>query len=258
MNFRRDGVASRYAVQRVCSATADADAGAEGVAGSAADAGAGLGLGLGLEAGVVAVAVEACFGVLGPAIMCFLFSERDCASCMIVGSSRRRVQFHTRGTPGPTHHCSPGSQYFAFGTARLSVSVSASKQRETFQGRVIMHRVARSLATARCTKITSAARLAARSLRSASVVRPPARPAAAVGALGAPSCRTIHVRVPLPYKIEDGLGDFLSPEALKVIAEDYQQGLLDRLNEQIKGALFCLGGDGRLLASSLRHSSAHI
>ena len=75
MNFRRDGVASRYAVQRVYSATADADAGAEGVAGSAADAGAGLGLGL--EAGVVAVAVEACFGVLGPAIMCFLFSERD-------------------------------------------------------------------------------------------------------------------------------------------------------------------------------------
>lgn len=31
------------------------------------------------------------------------------------------------------------------------------------------------------------------------------------------------------------MGDFLSPEALKVIAEDYQQGLLDRLNEQIKG-----------------------
>jgi len=71
-----------------------------------------------------------------------------------------------------------------------------------------------------------------------------------VGAFGAPSCRTIHVRVPLPYKIEDGLGDFLSPEALKVIAEDYQQGLLDRLNEQIKGALFCLGGNGRLLAFS--------
>lgn len=63
-----------------------------------------------------------------------------------------------------------------------------------------------------------------------------------MGAFGAPSsCRTIHVRVPLPYKIENGLGDFLSPEALKVIAEDYQQGLLDRLNEQIKGALFLPG-----------------
>jgi Fe-Mn family superoxide dismutase len=32
------------------------------------------------------------------------------------------------------------------------------------------------------------------------------------------------------------MGDFLSPAALKVIAEDYQQGLLDRLNEQIKGS----------------------
>lgn len=31
------------------------------------------------------------------------------------------------------------------------------------------------------------------------------------------------------------MGDFLSPAALKVLAEDYQQGLLDRLNEQIKG-----------------------
>jgi hypothetical protein len=31
------------------------------------------------------------------------------------------------------------------------------------------------------------------------------------------------------------MGDFLPPAALKVIAEDYQQGLLDRLNEQIKG-----------------------
>jgi len=31
------------------------------------------------------------------------------------------------------------------------------------------------------------------------------------------------------------MGDFLPPPALKVIAEDYQQGLLDRLNEQIKG-----------------------
>jgi superoxide dismutase, Fe-Mn family len=45
----------------------------------------------------------------------------------------------------------------------------------------------------------------------------------------------IHVQVPLPYKIEDGMGDFLSPAALQVVAVDYQQGLLDRLNEQIKG-----------------------
>ena len=31
------------------------------------------------------------------------------------------------------------------------------------------------------------------------------------------------------------MGDFLPPAALKVIADEYQQGLLDRLNEQIKG-----------------------
>ena len=42
--------------------------------------------------------------------------------------------------------------------------------------------------------------------------------------------------MPLPYNVEDGMGDFLPPAALKLIAEDYQQGLLDRLNEQIKGA----------------------
>jgi superoxide dismutase, Fe-Mn family len=106
-----------------------------------------------------------------------------------------------------------------------------------------MHRVARSFSTtaaaARCPKMTSsAARLAAHSLRSvvahpaAAAVRPLARIA---GAGGAHPRRMIHVRVPLPYKVEDGMGDFLSPEALRVIAVDYQQGLLDRLNEQIKG-----------------------
>ena len=35
--------------------------------------------------------------------------------------------------------------------------------------------------------------------------------------------------------IEDGLGKFLPPDALKVVAEDYQQGLLDRLNDAVKG-----------------------
>ena len=73
MSLRREGVASRYAVQRVCSATADADAG--GVAEWAADA---VGAGLALEARVVAV--EACFGVLGPAIMGFFPSQLDDSS----------------------------------------------------------------------------------------------------------------------------------------------------------------------------------
>ena len=110
----------------------------------------------------------------------------------------------------------------------------AVQQRKTFQLTppiIAMHRVARSFSTAaavRCPKMTSAARLAAHSLRSA-VVKPPA-------ATAGHSRRMIHVRVPLPYKIEDGMADFLTPAALKVVAVDYQQGLLDRLNEQIKGA----------------------
>ena len=153
--------------------------------------------------------------------------------------------FSIQGLPRvPLRTALRGPSICAFGTGasfrfRFRVTHNSGKLFKSVI--IIMHRVARSLATAGCTKTTSAARLAAHSLRSASVVRPPARPAAAVGAFGVPSCRTIHVRVPLPYKIEDGLGDFLSPEALKVIAEDYQQGLLDRLNEQIKGALFYPG-----------------
>ena len=93
-----------------------------------------------------------------------------------------------------------------------------------------MHRLARGLATAAgCSKTTSATatRLAGNWQRGA-VVRSTLPP-------WSTSRRAIHVRVPLPYKVEDGMGDFLSPAALKVIAEDYQQGLLDRLNEQIKG-----------------------
>jgi hypothetical protein len=39
------------------------------------------------------------------------------------------------------------------------------------------------------------------------------------------------------YQIEEGMGDFSTqPARLMVIAEDYEQDLLDRLIEQIKGA----------------------
>lgn len=31
------------------------------------------------------------------------------------------------------------------------------------------------------------------------------------------------------------MGDFLPPATLKMIAEDYQQGLLNRLNDEVKG-----------------------
>lgn len=47
--------------------------------------------------------------------------------------------------------------------------------------------------------------------------------------------RNLHTRTPLPYDIDNGLGDFLTPQALRMIAIDYQQGLLDRLNEQVAG-----------------------
>ncbi|EIN10327.1 hypothetical protein PUNSTDRAFT_50985 [Punctularia strigosozonata HHB-11173 SS5] len=50
-----------------------------------------------------------------------------------------------------------------------------------------------------------------------------------------PFVRRAHTRRELPYSISEGLGDFLSPEALQVIAVDYQEGLLQRLNEQVKG-----------------------
>ena len=98
----------------------------------------------------------------------------------------------------------------------------------------VMHRLAHGLAKAGSSS-TRAVRLAASPWRSTAA--PATSPALL---LPTASRRNIHVRVPLPYKIENGMGDFLPPAALKVIAEDYQQGLLDRLNEQIKGTFsFC-------------------
>src|ERR1700722_2391740 len=49
------------------------------------------------------------------------------------------------------------------------------------------------------------------------------------------SSSTIHHLRELKYSIEDGLGDFLPPAALKTVALDYQQGLLDRLNDEVRG-----------------------
>ncbi|KAG6328171.1 hypothetical protein ID866_10917 [Astraeus odoratus] len=48
--------------------------------------------------------------------------------------------------------------------------------------------------------------------------------------------RNLHTRKELPYKIEDGLGDFMSPRTLQMVAVEYQQGLLDRLNEYLRDA----------------------
>ncbi|KDQ64996.1 hypothetical protein JAAARDRAFT_167828 [Jaapia argillacea MUCL 33604] len=46
--------------------------------------------------------------------------------------------------------------------------------------------------------------------------------------------RHVHTRRKLPYPIDNGLGSFLSPEGLKTLAIDYQEGLLERLNDQVK------------------------
>ncbi|GAA5894370.1 uncharacterized protein JCM6883_003802 [Sporobolomyces salmoneus] len=46
--------------------------------------------------------------------------------------------------------------------------------------------------------------------------------------------RFVHHRVPLPYSLDSGLPEFLSPNALKTVAVDWQQGVLDRLNDLVR------------------------
>ncbi|KAF8138125.1 hypothetical protein EV363DRAFT_1155598 [Boletus edulis] len=46
--------------------------------------------------------------------------------------------------------------------------------------------------------------------------------------------RHVHTRKALPYKTEDGLGDFMSPQTLHMVAVEYQQGLLDRMNQECR------------------------
>ncbi|KAI5982278.1 hypothetical protein EDC04DRAFT_2844343 [Pisolithus marmoratus] len=46
--------------------------------------------------------------------------------------------------------------------------------------------------------------------------------------------RTLHTRKDPPYQIEGGLGNFMSPQTLKMVAVEYQKGLLDRLNEYLR------------------------
>ncbi|KAJ3892604.1 Manganese/iron superoxide dismutase [Lentinula edodes] len=50
-----------------------------------------------------------------------------------------------------------------------------------------------------------------------------------------PTTRALHTPKPLPYDPALGLGDFLPPPALHVVAVEYQKGLLDRLNEEVRG-----------------------
>ena len=48
---------------------------------------------------------------------------------------------------------------------------------------------------------------------------------------------SLHQRRALEYPLENGLGNFLTPEGLKTIAVDWQEGLLDRLNEEVRGMM---------------------
>ncbi|KAJ3819912.1 manganese superoxide dismutase [Lentinula raphanica] len=47
--------------------------------------------------------------------------------------------------------------------------------------------------------------------------------------------RTLHTVKGLPYDVNKGLGDFLPPDALRVVGLEYQKGLLDRLNDEVRG-----------------------
>ncbi|CAE6439320.1 unnamed protein product [Rhizoctonia solani] len=44
----------------------------------------------------------------------------------------------------------------------------------------------------------------------------------------------LHARRELEYPIDEGLGEFLTPQGLRTIAVDWQEGLLNRLNEEVK------------------------
>ncbi|TRM68499.1 Manganese/iron superoxide dismutase [Schizophyllum amplum] len=46
--------------------------------------------------------------------------------------------------------------------------------------------------------------------------------------------RALHTVRPLPYALEEGLGRFMPPQALKTVAVEYMEGLVDRLNNEIR------------------------
>ncbi|KAL1681276.1 Manganese/iron superoxide dismutase [Schizophyllum commune] len=51
---------------------------------------------------------------------------------------------------------------------------------------------------------------------------------------GVCSVRALHTVRPLPYAVEEGLGRFMPPQALKTVAVDYLGGLVERLNNEIR------------------------
>jgi Fe-Mn family superoxide dismutase len=47
--------------------------------------------------------------------------------------------------------------------------------------------------------------------------------------------RQLHMARNLHFDLDQGLGDFLTPEGCKLVAVEFQNGLLDRINELIPG-----------------------
>ncbi|CEQ39646.1 SPOSA6832_01205, partial [Sporobolomyces salmonicolor] len=75
-------------------------------------------------------------------------------------------------------------------------------------------------------------------LRPLPLLRSLPRPSASVASSFASSSsarRQLHQRVPLPYSLEQGIPGFLSPNALKTVAVDWQNGVLEHLNQLVKG-----------------------
>ncbi|GAA5827487.1 hypothetical protein JCM3770_005253 [Rhodotorula araucariae] len=73
------------------------------------------------------------------------------------------------------------------------------------------------------------------SLRTLPLPLPLARTLARRATSAPGSRRSVHHRVPLPYDPEQGIPGFLSPAALRTVAVDWQQGLLARLNDLVRG-----------------------
>lgn len=84
----------------------------------------------------------------------------------------------------------------------------------------------------------------------------PLRATTARSQTGVPSVRlvsrSVHTLPRLAYPVEDGVGKFLSPKALRAIAIEYQGGLLERLNELVKGTWHLLEAAGSALGLIFR------
>ena len=83
--------------------------------------------------------------------------------------------------------------------------------------------------------LVRAATTAAAASTTAAAARPTLVAASLLRATTGVQTRFAHRRVPLPYDAEHGLPGFLSPNALRTVAVDWQQGVLARLDELVRG-----------------------